>query len=59
MDLSSDLYYLRTIHGRLKELYEFAMQEMDDLDSIPSIGTEALNDEIDWLDCYIERLKKG
>ena len=49
----SDLYYLRSC---LRHLREFS--EVTDDAGFPSIGGEALADNIDWLDCYIERLEK-
>jgi len=55
-DRENDLYYLESILRQLQELKEFihSFKKGD----LPSIGTEVLYDNIDWLDCYIDRLKK-
>ena len=45
----NDLYYLRAIRRRL---LEFRSVIPDDV--FPSLGSEALADEIDWLDCFID-----
>ena len=44
----SDLYYLRTILRRLR-----AFKQLISDDGL-SLGSEALADEIDWLDCFID-----
>lgn len=45
-----DLYYLRSILMNLRELAQIV--------DAPSIGSEILQDNIDWLDCYIDSLKE-
>lgn len=46
----NDLYYLRAIDRRLRELAD-ALEGINGL----TIGGEALADERDWLDCFIAR----
>lgn len=46
----NDLYYLRSI---LRHLREFR-----GLVSGPSLGGEALADNIDWLDCFISVIEQ-
>jgi hypothetical protein len=43
----NDLYYMRAILGHLRELRKIA--------GGLNLGSEALADEIDWLDCYIDK----
>lgn len=51
MDISEkDIYYLNSC---LRQLQQFS-QEIQEY----SLGAEALMDNIDWLDCYIERLER-
>ena len=50
---ANDLYYLRAINRRLAEFQE----ALDGIEAL-SIGGEALADERDWLDCYIDRLSR-
>lgn len=42
-------YYLRSILSNLRELRTIVN------DTGPSIGTETLIDNIDWLECYLDR----
>jgi hypothetical protein len=42
----NDLYYLRSILRQLQEIRGAAKEH--------SLGLEALADNIDWLDCFIE-----
>lgn len=44
----SDMYYLRSILSQLRELQSSAEYG-------PTLGGEVLADNINWLDCYIER----
>jgi hypothetical protein len=46
------IYYLESIARNLKEFSTVAG------DFGPSIGTEVLADNRDWLDCYIDELKR-
>lgn len=48
----TDAYYLRTILRQLESLREFVEAR---LPVVPSLQTEALDDEIQWLDAFIER----
>jgi hypothetical protein len=51
MITESDLYYLRSILGNLREVravVEFA-----------SLGGEALADNVDWLDCFIDKHERA
>ena len=50
----NELYYLRAIHRRLKE---FKSVVPDDV--FPSLGSEAMADEIDWLDCFIDKHQRA
>jgi hypothetical protein len=43
-----DLYYLRSILGCLRDIRDL-------LSNGPTLGGEGLADNIDWLDCFIER----
>ena len=45
------LYYLRSCLRNLKELQEVTSDTFQ-----PSIGSETLADNVDWLECYIESL---
>jgi len=48
-----DLYYLRSILGNLREFRSMCDGEGS------MLGHEVLADNIDWLDCFIERHTKG
>jgi hypothetical protein len=43
-----DLYYLRSILRQLRELRRAVKRG-------PSLGGEVLADNIDWLDCFIDK----
>jgi hypothetical protein len=43
----NDVYYLRAILGHLRQIKQMA----DGL----RLGSEALADEVDWLDCFIDK----
>jgi hypothetical protein len=47
-------YYLSSI---LRNLLEF--RTAVSVDFAPTIGTEVLSDNINWLECFIERGSKG
>ena len=47
-----DLYYLRSILGHLREFRSLILEG-------PTLGGEILADNIDWLDCFIDRESKG
>lgn len=49
----NDLHYLRSILGNLREFRSV----IDDIPQ-PSIGGEVLADNIDWLDCFIDKRAK-
>jgi hypothetical protein len=49
-DRSERLYYLEAALRRLRQLSELA--------DGPSLGSMALADEIDWLDCYIDEIRR-
>lgn len=44
----NDLYYLRSILGHLREVQSAMADGL-------SLGGEMLADNIDWLDCFIEK----
>jgi hypothetical protein len=46
----NDLHYLKTIHRRLKE-FRSVLRD----DERFSLGGEAFADELDWLDCFIDK----
>lgn len=48
------LHYLRSILGQLRMLRAIA-----DKHGGPALPGEVLADNIDWLDCYIDRLERG
>lgn len=50
------IYYLESISRQLKELHDFAKYHPGFIG--PSIGTEILADNRDWLSCYIDKLRK-
>jgi hypothetical protein len=52
MAIRDELHYLRAIHRRLLEFKEVVP---DPADVGFSLGHEALADEIDWLDCFIDK----
>lgn len=52
--MGDEIYYLNTILRRLKEFKEM----ISDTIPMPSLGAEALADEIEWLDNYIYSKKK-
>lgn len=47
----NELYYLRSILGHLREVQQ-------SLQSGPTLGGEALADNIDWLDCFIDKKQR-
>lgn len=47
-----DLYYLRSILSSLQQFKELSDEQVSWLG--PSIGSEVLADNIDWLDCLID-----
>jgi len=50
-----DLYYLRSILGHLREVRASINRHAEG----PTIGGEVLADNIDWLDCFIEKHDRG
>jgi hypothetical protein len=48
----ADLYYLNSILGNLREFRTVTTHHA------PSIGTEVLSDNIDWLDCWIDKHRR-
>lgn len=48
------VYYLESIARNLKEFASV----LDDI-PLPSIGSEILSDNRDWLDCYIHDLRRA
>ena len=56
---NTNIYYLKSCLRNLKELQEFMDGIFpEDSGAYPTIGSEILADNIDWLDCYIEKLEK-
>jgi hypothetical protein len=52
-----DLHYLRSILGNLRALRK-AISLINDVNAdlaLPSLGSEVLADNIDWLDCFIDK----
>ena len=50
---NTNIYYLKSCLRNLKEL-----QSIINAGFALCIGSEILADNIDWLDCYIEKLEK-
>lgn len=48
MITESDLHYLRSILNQLREI-------RSGIDYGPTLGGEVLADNIDWLDCFIDK----
>ena len=51
-----DLYYLRSILRHLREVRKYTERHGRVL---PSLGGEALSDNIDWLDCFIDKYERS
>lgn len=51
---ANDLHYLRIILDRMRELRSAAEHSK----IYPTFRGEAFNDEIDWLDCFIDKHSK-
>lgn len=47
----NDLYYLRSILGQLREVRKVVLRESEGA----SLVGEVLADNIDWLDCFIDK----
>lgn len=47
------IYYLESISRNLKEFRDV----ISDIPFLPSIGSDVLADNHDWLDCYIDKLR--
>lgn len=47
-----DLYYLRSILGNLRQFRKA-------LDNEASLGDEVLSDNIDWLNCFIDKHERA
>lgn len=52
--MNNTIYYLRCIQRRVQLIQE-ALPEESGL----SLGSEALADEANWLDCYIDHLERA
>lgn len=52
-DRHKAIYYLESIARNLKEFSDVC----SDIPTFPSIGSEVLADNRDWLDCYIAELR--
>lgn len=48
-----DLYYLKSILGHLREFKSIVAPERS------SLGIEALADNINWLDCFIDKYERA
>lgn len=48
----NDLHYLRSCLGHLREFSSL-------IEVGPSIGSEVLADNIDWLDCFIDQWERA
>jgi hypothetical protein len=48
----NDLYYLRSILRHLQEVRSLLIEG-------PSLGGEVLADNIDWLDCFIDKHERS
>lgn len=48
----SDLFYLKSILGHLREF-------SSTVSGGPSLGGEALADNINWLDCFIDKYERA
>lgn len=46
-----DLYYLKSILSQLRELRKFVSSQ----EQVAMLGGEVLADNIDWLDCFIDK----
>jgi hypothetical protein len=51
----SDLHYLKSILGQLRDVRRF----MDGESQGWGLGAEVLADNIDWLDCFIDRNERA
>jgi hypothetical protein len=47
----NDLYYLRSCLTHLRQFY----REVMEVEQMVTLGNEALSDNIDWLDCFIDQ----
>lgn len=52
-----DLHYLKSILGHLREFKAFTTQRVRK-GTVSMLGVEALADNIDWLDCFIDRTER-
>lgn len=52
-DRHKAIYYLESIARNLKEFADVC----SDMPTLPSIGSEIMADNRDWLDCYITKLR--
>jgi hypothetical protein len=53
--IDNDVHYLRSILRMLREVQVYVASRTK---GEPSLGGEILADNIDWLDCYIDRLER-
>lgn len=53
-----DLYYLESILGNLRELKSLTTQRQRK-GTVSALGLEVLADNVDWLDCFIDRHERG
>jgi len=54
-NLVEEIYYFKSILRQLRSLRGFVQEH----EIGPSTGQEVLSDNIDWLDCHIDRLEKS
>lgn len=50
-ELNRSIYYLKSIRSNLRDVRILTRRKT-------SIATEVLSDNIDWIDCYIDKLER-
>lgn len=51
-----DLHYLKSILGQLQTLRRLSrLPVLAGAEMLPNLGSEVLADNIDWLDCFIDK----
>lgn len=53
-----DLHYLRSILGNLREFKAFTTQRQRK-GNVSALGIEVLADNVDWLDCFIDKCERS
>jgi len=53
--MTQEIYYLNSVLRQLREIRDLVANAQHG----PSIGTETLADNINWLDCHIDSLQRG